>query len=182
MRLPFLPHSILAAGLCAVFATGAAAQEPKSAAPAKELAQLLASKKLDSIAARMPEDRDEFVGALAMPGQLMVVWAKTSAPAVVNEKLLNKEYKEVYIDLNSASIIESRHVVMDLGTDGLKVRPDQKAGPADSHDVAAKSMRFDGTWKDKKMSEADYMKSHAEADAAYAKAVQALIDELKKTS
>jgi hypothetical protein len=32
------------------------------------------------------------------------------------------------------------------------------------------------------MSEADYMKAHAEADAAYAKAVQALIDELKKSS
>ena len=31
-----------------------------------------------------------------------------------------------------------------------------------------------------KISEADYMKAHAEADAAYAKAVQVLIEELKK--
>ena len=30
------------------------------------------------------------------------------------------------------------------------------------------------------MSEADYMKAYAEADAAYAKAIQALIDEVKK--
>src|SRR4026208_998334 len=85
------------------------AQEPKSAAPAKELSQLLASKKLDSIAARMPDSREEFVGALACPGQMMVVWAKSSAPEYVNEKLIRKEYKEVYIDLNSASILESRH-------------------------------------------------------------------------
>ena len=41
-------------------------------------------------------------------------------------------------------------------------------------------MRFDGSWREDKMSEADYMKAHAEADAAYAKAIQALIDEIKK--
>jgi hypothetical protein len=170
----------IAAALCAVFATGASAQEPKSAAPAKELAQLLASKKIDSIAARMPDSREEFVGALSLPGQLMVVWAKTTAPAVVNEKLINKAYREVYIDLNSASIVDSRHVVSDLGTDGLKSKPDQKTGPADSHDLGVKSIRFDGNWKKDKMSEQDYMKAYSDADSAYAKAIQVLIEELKK--
>lgn len=166
--------------LCALCVSPAAAQEPRSSAPAKELAQLLAARKLESIAARMPDSREEFVGALAFPGQLMVVWAKTAAPAVVNEKLLRKEYREVYIDLNSASIVETRHFVADLGPDGIRVKPEQKQGPSDTHDVAAKSMRFDGSWREDKMSEADYMKAHAEADAAYAKAVQALVDELKK--
>jgi hypothetical protein len=171
---------MIAAALCAACASNVFAQEPKSAAPAKELAQLLASKKLESIAARMPDSRDEFVGALAFPGQLMVVWAKSSAPAFVNEKLLRKEYREAYIDLNSASILETRHFVTDLGPDGLKPKPDQKSGPADTHDAGAKTMRFDGSWREDKMSEADYLKAHSEADAAYAKAVQALIDELKK--
>ena len=180
MKLPFPTTPLAAAALCAVFATGAAAQEPKSAAPAKELSQLLASMKLDSIAARMPDSREEFVGALAFPGQLMVVWAKSAAPAYVNEKLVRKEYKEVYIDLNSASIVESRHFITDLGPDGLKVKPDQKQGPADSHDIGGKSLRFDGNWRGVKMSEQDYLKAYGEADAAYAKAIQALIDELKK--
>jgi hypothetical protein len=173
---------ILAAGLSVAFVTAAAAQEPKSTAPVKELAQLLAAKKLDSIAARMPDSREEFVGALAFPGSLMVVWARTTAPAVVNEKLIRKEYKEVYLDLNSASILESRHFVTDLGPDGLRFKPEQKLGPADTHDLAGKSMRFDGNWKEDKMSEADYTKAHAEADAGYAKAVQALIEEIKKVS
>ncbi len=171
---------ILPFALCVAFAGGAAAQEPKSAGPAKELAQLLADKKLDSIAARMPDNREEFIGALAFPGQLMVVWAKTTAPAVVNEKLIRKEYKEVYIDLNSASVVESRHFVTDLGPDGLRSKPAQRQGPSDSHDMGVKSMRFDGSWREDKMSEADYMKAHADADAAYAKAVQVLIDEIKK--
>lgn len=182
MKFPLPASLFLAAGLSVVFAAGASAQEPKSMAPAKELAQLLAAKKLDSIAARMPDSREEFVGALAFPGQLMVVWAKTSAPAVVNEKLIRKEYKEVYLDLNSASITETRHFVTDLGPDGLRAKPEQKTGPADSHDLGGKSMRFDGNWKEDKMSEADYMKAHAEADASYAKAIQALIEEVKKAS
>jgi hypothetical protein len=156
------------------------AQEPKSAALAKELNDLLSSRKLDSIAARMPDSREEFVGALAFPGQLMVVWAKTTAPALVNEKLIKKEYKEVYIDLNSASIVETRNFVTDLGPDGLRARPDQKQGPADMHDLGTKSMRFDGSWREDKMSEADYMKAYSEAEAGYMRAVQALIAELKK--
>ena len=180
MKYPIPTRWILALALCTVFAPGAAAQEPKSAAPAKELAQLLAAKKLDSIAARMPDNLEEFVGALTFPGQLMVVWAKTTAPSYINEKLIRKEYREAYIDLNSASVVESRHFVTDLGPDGLRVKPEQKQGPADSHDLGVKSMRFDGSWREDKMSEADYMKAHAEADAAYAKALQALIDEIKK--
>lgn len=173
---------LLAFGLSVAFVGGVAAQEPQSAAPAKELVALLAAKKIDSIAARMPDSREEFVGALAFPGQLMVIWAKTTAPAIVNEKLIRKEYKEVYIDLNSASIIDSRHFVTDLGPDGLRARPQQKQGPSDNHDIGAKSMRFDGNWREDKMSEADYMKAHADADAAYAKAIQALLEELKKAS
>jgi hypothetical protein len=177
-----LATRILFLACCAVSAPAAWAQEPQSAAPAKELAQMLTSRKIDSIAARMPDSREEFVGALTFPGQLMVVWAKTTAPSVVNEKLIKKEYREVYIDLNSASITETRHFVTDLGPDGLRSRPEQRQGPADSHDLGAKSMRFDGNWREDKMSESDYMKAHAEADAAYAKAIQALIDELKKAS
>lgn len=173
---------LLVIAAIAVMAAPASAQEPKSAAPAKELAQLLSSRKIDSIAARMPDSKEEFVGALSFPGQLMVVWAKTSAPSVVNEKLIKKEYREVYIDLNSASIIDTRHFVTDLGPDGLRVRPETRQGPADSHDVGTKSMRFDGNWREDKMSEAEYMKAHAAADEAYARAIQALIEELKKAS
>ena len=182
---------LIALTLCTAFAATAAAQEPKSSAPAKELAQLLASKKLESVAARMPDSKEEFVGALMFPGQMMMVvcykvwvlfWLNwTAAPAVLNEKLINKNYRDVYLDLNSASILESRNTVTDLGPDGLKSKPDQKQGPADSHDLAAKSIRFDGNWREDKMSEKDYMSRYADADAAYAKAIQALIDELKKS-
>lgn len=176
------PVTLMAAVLLGGLAAPASAQDPKSAGPAKELSELLASRKLDSIAARMPDSQDEFVGALAFPGQIMVVWARTTAPAVVREKLLRKDYREVYLDLNSASIVESRHFVTDLGPDGLRARPEARNGPADTYDLGARSMRFDGNWRQQKMSEAEYMKAHAAADEAYHRAVQALLDELKKAS
>jgi hypothetical protein len=177
-----LRNLCLSLAVCASAAAPAWAQEPKSSAPAKELAQLLSSRKLESIAARMPNSTEEFVGALTFPGQMMVVWAKTSAPSVVYEKLLRKDYREVYIDLNSASIVDTRHFVTDLGPDGLRPRPETRQGPADTHDLGTKSMRFDGNWREDKMSEDDYMKAYAAADEAYAKAIQALIDEIKKAS
>jgi len=184
MKLRSPSCAVLPLALFALFVAAAPASaqatESKSSAAAKELAQLMGSKKLDSIAARMPDDREQFVGALTFPGTLMVVWAKTSAPAVVNEKLIRKEYREVYMDLNSASIADSKHFVTDIGADGLKVKPDVKGGPSDTHDLGSKAIRFDGNWKEDKMSEADYMKAYAEADAAYAKAIDVLVAELKK--
>jgi hypothetical protein len=166
------------AGLVLGLTVPAFAQDPPSSAPARELAQLLADKKLDSIAARMPGSPDEFAAALIFPGQMIVVWAKFSAPAMLNEKIIKREFREAYLDLNSASTPESRHFVTDVGADGL--RRGGKNQPADSHDVGAKNMRFDGSWKEDKMSEADYVKAHTEADAAYAKVLAVLIEQIKK--
>ena len=155
------------------------AQEAKTAALAKELTTLLSQRKLDSIAARHPAAADQFVAALFFPGQLLVVSARTSAPAVVNEKLIRREFRDVYIDLNSASIPESRVMITDSGADGLRPRREPN-GPMDMQDAAGKGIRFDGNWREDKMSEGDYMKAHADADAAYAVALQALITEIKK--
>ena len=157
------------------------ASESKSAALAKELTSLLQQRKLDSIAARHPAAPDQFVAALSFPGQLLVVTARTIAPAVVNEKLVRREFRDVYIDLNSASIPESRFMITDMGADGL--RPKREANqPFDSQDVAGKGLRFDGNWREDKMSEQEYMKLFGTADEAYIAALQALVDELKKSS
>jgi hypothetical protein len=182
MRFTLRSASQLFGALLIAFAPSASvlAQEPKSAAGARELAQLLGSMKLEAIAARLPNSTDEFASAMMFPGQLMVVWAKTVAPERMNERLVKKEYKEVYADLNSASIPASRHFVIDLGADGLKSKPTTKGGAADTHDLDKKSMRFDGSWKEDKMSEGDYMKAYTEADASYAAATEALIAALKK--
>jgi len=156
------------------------AQDPQSTAPARQLAELLAARKLGSFAVRLPDGGDDFAAVLAFPGQMIVVWAKFSAPAVLNERLINRQYREVYIDLNSASDPETRHMVTDIGADGML--RGEKNQPADSYDVGSNSMLFDGSWREDKMSEKEYDQAHADADAAYAKVLAVLLEELKKAS
>jgi hypothetical protein len=157
------------------------AQDSKSATLVKELTSLMQQRKLDSVAARHPAADDQFVAALYFPGQLLVVTAKSTAPAVVNEKLYRGEFRDVYIDLNSASIPESRVMISDGGADGLRPRREENQ-PFDTHDGGGKSIRFDGNWREDRMSEKDYMTSFAAAEDAYIAAVTALLTELKKTS
>jgi len=176
--LAVLSASFLTASLLAM---PVAAQDSRSAALAKELTDLLGQKKLDSVAAKHPAAPDQFVAALFFPGQLIVITARTTAPAVVNEKLVRREFREVYVDLNSASIPESRVMITDGGADGLRARREPNQ-PFDSQDSGGKSVRFNGNWREQKMSEQDYMKGFTQADEAYVAALQALVAELKKAS
>ena len=154
--------------------------QPGGCAAQACLAQLLADRKLDSFAVRIPNSPDEFAATLAFPGQLIVVWAKFSAPAVLNEKIIKRAYRDAYIDLNSASEVATRNFVTDLGADG--VRRGGKNQPSDSHDIGNKSMRFDGSWREDKMSEKEYLQALSDSDAAYSKVLALLVEQLKKAS
>jgi hypothetical protein len=165
--------------LASPFAPAASAQDSRSAALAKELTALLSEKKLESIAARAPSAQDQFVAALFYPGQLLVVSARYTSPPVLMEKIARNEYRDVYIDLNSAAVPESRILFTDLGADGLKARREANQ-PFDTQDLNGKGIRFDGNWREDKMSEADYMKAFAEADQNYTAALEVLIGALKK--
>ena len=166
--------------MTALMAEPALAQDSKSAAGAKELAQLLSTKKLDAIAVRDPNAADTFIAALAFPGQIILVSAKYAAPPLLNEKLARSEYRDVYIELNSASVAESRYFVTDLGADGLRAKKVKREDPFDTRDVGGKPFNFDGSWREDKISEADYMKIFAETDEQYARMVSVLLGEAKK--
>jgi hypothetical protein len=168
---------ILAIAWTATAAQGAAS---KSAALAKELTQQLDQAKLEHIAARDPEDPSRFIGAMYFPGlQLITVSGKYSVPVLINEKLLNHNYKDVYIDLSSASERASRITVEDLRADGLPTAK-LKEGPPDSFDQGPNNFVFDFDWKKAKLSEDDYMKKVVAADEQYAKMLTVLLAEVKK--
>jgi len=162
-----------------IMPAAAAAQEPKSVALVKQLGQLLDDKKLDAIAAADPAAPDVFVAALYFPGtQLLVVSAKYAAPKLLTDKLATKDYRDVYVDLSSASVAGSKTFVMDTFADGLLPKP-KGDSPADSVERPSGTMSFDGDPKKAKMSEADYTKAFEECDAAYGKMLQLLIAKLK---
>ena len=172
----------VAAALVLATATAASAQEPKSGALAVELAKLLDQMKVDSIAARHPGAPDQYVGALYFPGsQLLVVTARYQVPELLNTKLQSKAYRDVYIDLNSASVPNTKVFVSDLGCDGLKPKREDNH-PYDTIEMRGRNLNFDGDWKRVNLSQDEYMKSYQQADEEYTKMLQALLSELKKTS
>jgi hypothetical protein len=165
-----------------LLASPAVAQTSKSAALAMELAKLLDSMKVDSIAAHHPAAPDQYVGALYFPGsQLLVVTAKYQVPELLNTKLASKEYRDVYIDLNSAAVPNTKVFISDLGIDGLKPKREDNA-PYDTIEMGGKNMNFDGNWRAAKLSEDEYMKGYQQAEEEYVKMLEALLKELKKTS
>jgi hypothetical protein len=171
-------RAVLIAAILAVPAVSRA-QDVKSADLAKQLTQLLDDKKMDAIAAADTQTPGTFAAALYFPGtQLLAVSATYAAPALMNDKLAKKDYREIYIDLSSASVAGTKVFVMDTFADGLIARP-KGDNPADSIERGNTTMSFDGEFKKAKLSEADYGKAFGEADSAYVHILQVLLTKLR---
>jgi hypothetical protein len=155
------------------------AQGSKSAALTKELTSALDAAKLEAIAAKDPSAPDVFIGALYFPGvQLLVVSAQYSAPQAMTEQLAKKNYRDVYLDLFSASVAGTKVTVTDLGANGLVAEPERNE-PFDTYD-AGKPLSFDGDWDRQKISEDEYKKAFAAADEKYNQILAALLAQVKK--
>jgi hypothetical protein len=155
------------------------AQDSRSAAAVGELVKLLDARKLDAIGA---VQGDAFVGALYLPGsQLLVVRGRMAPPERAQYLILNKNYRDLYIDLNSASDNATRVFISDLGANGLRFRRDGDQ-PFDTADVAGKSYSFDGDWGRANLSRDAYTKAWQDADEQYSQMIQSLLEELRKTS
>jgi hypothetical protein len=154
------------------------AQESKSASVAGELTQLLDTMKLDAVAAK--HGADQFVAALYFPGsQLLVVGAKYSLPDRLSYLIAQKQYRDVYADLSSATEQGTKVFVMDLGANGLKFKRENNE-PFDTVDAAGGSVAFNG--ERGKLSEDDYKKAFATSDEQYSAMLQTLVAALKKPS
>jgi hypothetical protein len=92
-----------------------------------------------------------------------------------------RQYRDIYIDLNSASVPETKLFVSDLGADGLHFDRENNQ-PWDTVDMAGKSYAFDGDWGRAKISRDEYTKAYETTDDQYAKMLERLVAELKKTS
>ena len=160
----------------------AQAQAPasKSAPLASELVKLLDSMKLDSVAGS--RSTDEYVAAMYFPGsQLVVVKAKTTVPDRMKYLILQKSYKDLYVELNGAVDQTSKTFISDLGANGLQFKR-EKNQPFDSVDAVGKTTAFDGDWRKAKLSEQEYTKIYTAHDEDYSQTLQALLETLKKPS
>ena len=150
------------------------AQESRSAAEAQKLTALLDQQKLDAIAAKDPERPDRYIGALYYPGsQLLVVSASYPAPASMDYRLGERQYRDAYLDIQGAGAREGRFFVTDLLADGLRA-----ARRGEPFDIIYKDgkdqVAYDGDWRAQKMSESDYQEQFRKDDERYAKMLASL--------
>ena len=157
-----------------VLVAGAAAAQGSASEPlAQQLVAALDGAQLDSIAAKDSEGDDRFVAAIFFPGRLIVVSARYEVPVYAEEKIALRNYRDLYIDLNTASIAGTKILITDGGADGL-----HDDDPADSADSGGRLVRFGGDWDGQQLSRAEYTTLFSEADAGYARMLRALLAEV----
>ncbi len=169
-RSPLITVIAVALGI-GVSQAPAMAQESRSAPLAAELASLMAERQLDAAAAKDTIDDDRFVAALAFPGQLLVVSARYSVPAAAVSKIGKEEYREVYLDLNTAAIDGTKWLVADAGADGLRAESDT----IDTVDNGAGILLLDNDPGGQQLSRDEYRSAFADADEQYARMLGALL-------
>ena len=158
----------------------ATAQEAKSADLVKQLTQVLDAEKTGQHRRRRSAVAGNLRRGAVLFGQPVVdgLGQVFAAPTLLVDKIAKKDYREVYIDLSSASVAGSKLFVIDTNADGLNPKPGDDQ-PFDTAERGNAQYSFDGNWKKAKMTEADYMKAFAEVDGAYAHALTLLTAQAK---
>jgi hypothetical protein len=166
-----------------VCAAGVAAAPPERAVRSGELAKQLGAAllehRLEAIAARDPEKADRFVAALFFPdSQLLVISASYSAPSLLEQKLAQKNYRDVYLDLGMIQFADTSLFFQDMKADGLCNDQNQTA---DILYEGSASTIFDGDWKKHGLSEQEYEQRLADVDQQYSRLLGLLLMELRGT-
>jgi hypothetical protein len=142
------------------------------------LTELLTARHLDAVAAKDHVEAGRFVAALFFPGsQLLVISARCASPARLESLLDRREFRDVYLELGTASIPDSKVFFQDGKADGL--RPVLNDGVDVVYERDTIQTILDGDWKKHNLSEAVYKERFAAADAQYAKLLATLVDALK---
>jgi hypothetical protein len=163
------------------FASQSAAPSP-SAAAAATLTALLDVRKLDAVASRDPDQPGNFVAALYFPGsQLLVVSGPYAQPALLDRRIAAGDYREVYLDLNSALSHEGQFFVMDLLADGLRPACERDQPFDSTTRNGANQVEFDGNWTRQQLTEKAYDARFTQDDTRYAHLLGALAGVLRRS-
>jgi hypothetical protein len=147
---------------------------------ATQLAKALSEQGLDAIAAEDPDEPDRFIAALFFAdSQLLVVSARHASPSLLKARLARQQYRDVYLDLASASTADGSMLFQDMNADGLCSRRDQAADIV--YDGSRPARVFDGDW-DKHKSDKTYEQQFVVADQQYSRLLNILFAQLRGAS
>jgi hypothetical protein len=149
----------------------------RSTALARELAKTLSARQLEAIAAQDPDDPERFVAALAAPGQLLVVSKRHVSPAAIQARLTQRQYRDVYLDLQASPATDGSWFLQDMQADGLCAGREQTADILYAGDGTAAV--FDGDAKGHGSSPKEYEEQLTAADQRYTHILEILLRQLQ---
>jgi hypothetical protein len=156
-------------------------QESQSSSKAAAVTKLLDAQKIDAVAAIEDQQTERFAAALYYPGtQLLVVSAVHPQPDVAAQRLAERKYRDVYLDLQSSATRKGRFFVLDLEADGLKRTREGGAAFDQTYIDGTNLISYDGDWKNQQMSQAKYEERFQRDDKRYAQMLAALEHELTR--
>jgi hypothetical protein len=167
--------------LVTIIATPVASQPRlRSSDLAKQLASRLSERRLDAFAVRDPSEPDRFVAALFFAdAQLLVISARYASPPVMDTKLAQRQYRDVYLDLQGSSVPNSSWFLQDMDADGLCRERDQAADVL--YDGKPAPTIFDGDWKKHGLSAEAYQQQLSLTDDQYSRLLQTLLSQVEGT-
>ena len=108
-----------------------------------------------------------------------MIEADYEAPQLLDVKIVAGNYRDVYVDLNSSSPLETRLFVNDYGANGLIRLPTD--GIADRFTRANQELLLNGDWGGQQMSETSYSEAYSTADSDFAEMLSLLIAQVKES-
>lgn len=163
----------------AVIASPAWAEDWQSQQATRILVEQMETLRSDAIAVRDPDRPERFIAALRLPGQLLVVSAAHPSVDLVAQRLAQRQYRDVYLDLQGTPSRDSKFFVHDMAADGLSF-----AGQGAAYDIVqdgTTTLTCDGRWKEAKLAEDEYRERLSKADARYARMLGLLTGAMRLT-
>jgi hypothetical protein len=161
----------------------AVAGDPTTAQLVPEFKQLMEQRKLDTIAAQLPDTPGRFAAAMYFPGTQILAVSGIYEPAeVLLEQIGKGAYREVYTSLNSTALREGKLFVQDLGANGLHKERDGDAPFDIVYESVTNRIMFDGDWDSQRLTRDEYQARFVEFDRRYATMLSALMTELQRTA
>ena len=165
----------------AMLPASVAGQAEGSRLSAARLIRLLQSRGLDAIGGRDPAAPDRFIAALHIPDdQLLVVAGHHPTPALLDHRLQQRAFRELYLDLQATPTPAGKLFVMDAKGDGLQVSRERGESFDIVYENGTKTTAFDGDWKGQKLTESEYRRHFAAVDRKYAHMLATLVTALEK--
>ena len=159
--------------LVGIVASAAADELAKSREPARKLVQLLEARRLTAVAATDPQVTGRFIAAIYIPGSaLLVVGATSPSVDAVRYRIEQRQYQDVYLDLQSTPTVQGRLFVQDAAADGLTWSADGSDVDV-AHEDGARATLFT------KQHARGAAQTYARTDAEYARMLSQLITTLE---